>query len=147
MPGSYLRSHYPKSRAKPTQTTAYSAAGFTSHLRVEWSNYNKPGQETIFTGNQNYKFLHRISIHTGDTNTQFKLLLSLINSDYFIHSYLCIVLQLFSFPATSLFIIIWENDHVWSLSGCTGCLHVTLLVQLPQVTLLVQLSQVSSARS
>ena len=47
IPGSYLRSHYPKSRAKPTQTTTYSAAGFTSHLRMEGSNYNKPGQETI----------------------------------------------------------------------------------------------------
>ena len=49
MPGSYLRSHYPKSRAKPAQTTAYSAAaaGFKSHLRVEYNNYNKTGQEIV----------------------------------------------------------------------------------------------------
>ena len=47
MPGSCLRSHYPKSRAKPSHT-AYSSAGFTSHLRVEYNNYNKPGQGTIY---------------------------------------------------------------------------------------------------
>ena len=91
MPGSYLRSYYPKSQAKPTQTTAYSAAGFTSHLRVDCNNYNKPGQETMLYQQSEYKYLHRISEHTSDTNTQFRLLLSLINSNYFIHSYLCLL--------------------------------------------------------
>ena len=47
MPESCLRSHYPKSRAKPSHT-AYSAAEFTSHLRVEYNNCNKPGQETFY---------------------------------------------------------------------------------------------------
>ena len=99
MPGSYLRSHYPKSQAKPTLTTAYFAAGFMRYLRVE---YNKPGQETIsyqqseFTSTcTDSQYIQVISILSS------KLLLSLINSDYFIHSSLCLlILQLHSFSAS-----------------------------------------------
>ena len=42
---------------------------------MECSDYNKPGQETMLYQHQNLQYLHRISVHIGDTNAQFRLLL------------------------------------------------------------------------
>ena len=77
VPGSYLRSHYLKSRAKPTQSTAYSVAGFTSHLRVEFNNYNKPGQETIL--HQQPEFINTC------IESQYIHVIPILNSDYYPH--------------------------------------------------------------
>ena len=118
IPGSYLRSHYPKSRAKSTQTTAYSTARFTSHLRVEYNNYNKPGQETILDQQSEFtctctesQYIQVISILKSEY-------CSLINKQWLLYTQLSlsfIILQLFSFPATSSFMIIswllWLPDR------------------------------------